>query len=571
MNKLFLSLACAGAMATSLAQGVSESAEADMVSKADLAALVERLARLEAAVGETSPELAAMSERIAQLEETNRAQAARIAELEGQNRALAAAQEEERRMAAQAQEQCRREVQEIQALYHRDIAAVKAETKQNIAAATAEVKEETKKDIAAATALKWDETTERSDSGRIFTTELGKKYYLADDAARIFEPLSKSGLQITPYGYLVFEAVHNTHKTDVDIYSDWVRPRGNGGKNGDHQTVFSMNDSIFGINFDAPEKQNGWTFGGKLEADLVGNDANDTKFRFRHLYFTMDNADAGWNILFGQAWHLWKMVSPSAIDGAWLEQCGHPYRRSPQIRVTKTFKFDKESSLKILAGVVKNGNGMGGDRDKDANQDNSASAWPIFQSAVIYERKAAWEEKGRPWLVGIAGMYGREKSHRFTRDENGNVDRLGKSDEYDTQMIMAAAKIPFLSKFMLTGQIFAGENLSGIQAGIGQGVAIKDPERKGHEVSTVGGFIDLRYDFNDRWALAVGYGFDDPRDCRARYAEGRTFNERAYADILYQFNANLHFGLEYARLRTRYYNDDDATDDRFQFSAFYDF
>lgn len=575
MNSRFLSVVCAGAMATCLAQDVVEPAVADTVSKADMLALVERMARLEAALAAPSPELAAMTERIAQLEAVNQAQAARIAELEGQNQALAAAQEADRQAAAAAQEQYRREVQEIQALYHRDIAAVKDEAKRDLETAKAEVKEDTKKEIAAATSLKWDETTERSESGRIFTTELGRKYYLADEAARIFQPLSESGLQITPYGYLTFEAVHNTHKTDVDIYSDWVRPRGNGGKNGDHQTVMSMNDSIIGFKFDAPEAQNGWKFGGKFEFDLAGDDSNHPDFHFRHLYFDMDNEEYGWNILFGQTWHLWKMVTPNEIDGAWLEQCGHPYRRSPQVRITKTLEFDKEKQqkLEIRAGIVKNGNGMGGDRDKDDNQDNAASAWPLFESAVIYSQKAPWEseKKARSFLIGLAGMYGRDKSHRFSRDDDGAIERYDTSDEYNTDMVMGALQLPFFDKFTFTGQLFAGENLSGVQAGIGQGVAIKDPERKGREVSTVGGFADLRFDLDDRWAFAVGYGFDDPRDCRARYAEGRTFNERFYADIFYQFNANLHFGLEYARLRTRYYSEDDATDDRFQFTAYYDF
>lgn len=555
MKRKFLCAVCAAAVATGLAETADASSAAN-AGDVDLAALVERLAQLEAAVKAPSPEISALTERLAQLEAENRAQAERIAELEGRNKAL-----------AEAQEQYKKDVQEIQALYRRDIADVKAETKKDIAAA----QEETKKEIAQATALKWDETTQRSESGRIFTTETGRKYYLSDTVAHIFEPLSKGGLRITPYGYLTFEAVHNTHKTNTDIYTDWVRPRGNGGKNGDHQTVMSMNDSIIGFDFDAPEKQDGWKFNGKFEFDFAGDDANHPDFHFRHLYFAMDNEEAGWNILFGQTWHLWKMVTPNEIDGAWMENTGHPYRRSPQIRVTKTFKFDGDSSLELRAGVVKNGNGMGGDRDKDGNHDNSASAWPLFEGAAIYRSKAPWENTGRSWLAGVGGMYGRDKSHRFIHGDDGETEKLGQSDEYDTDLVMAALQLPFFDRFTLTGQFFAGENLAGVQAGIGQGVAVEDPTRKGREVSTAGGFADLRYDLDDRWAFAAGYGFDDPRDSRARHAAGRTFNERFYADVFYRFNANLHFALEYARLRTRYYNQEDAHDDRVQFTAFYDF
>ncbi len=413
------------------------------------------------------------------------------------------------------------------------------------------------------------EDTTTNETGRIWTLGDGSKFYLADVTAGIFQPLSESGLRITPYGYLTFEAVHNTHKTETDIYTDWVLPRRNGMRNGDHQTVFSMNDSILGLNFDVPESYEGWKFGGKFEFDLAGSNANDPDFHFRHLYFAMDNEDKGWNILFGQTWHLWKMVTPQEIDGAWMENTGYPYRRSPQIRVTKRFTWE-DSSLELRAGLVKNGNGMGGDRDDDYNQDNTASAWALIECAIVYDHKAFWEDSDRRWLLGLGGMYGRDKSHRFWTNDAGLVE-YGQSDEYDTDMVMVAGSLPFFEKFKITGQLFAGENLGGIQAGIGQGIAMPDPTRKGREVSTIGGFVDLRYDCTEKWAFAIGYGFDDPTDSEAKDAEDRVFNERAYADIFYQFNANLHFGLEYAHLRTKYFYEGDADDDRIQFTAFFDF
>ena len=440
--------------------------------------------------------------------------------------------------------------------------------KPSAAAPSAEAAEEPKTE---APKIVPSEDTTTNETGRIWTLGDGSKFYLADVTAGIFQPLSESGLRITPYGYLTFEIVHNTHKTETDIYTDWVLPRRNGMKNGDHQTVFSMNDSILGLNFDTPETYQGWKFNGKFEFDLAGSNANDPDFHFRHLYFAMDHEEAGWNILFGQTWHLWKMVNPQEIDGAWMENTGYPYRRTPQLRVTKLFKWD-DSSLELRAGIVKNGNGMGGDRDGDYNQDNTASAWGLVEGAVVYDHKAFWEDSDRRWLVGLAGMYGREKSHRFWYDaDEDEFERYGKSDEYDTDMVMIAASLPFFSKFKVTGQLFAGENLDGIQAGIGQGIAMPDPTRRGREVSTIGGFADLRYDCTEKWAFAIGYGFDDPTDSEAKDAEDRVFNERVYADVFYQFNDNLHFGLEYAHLRTKYYYQGDADDDRIQFTAFFDF
>ncbi len=416
------------------------------------------------------------------------------------------------------------------------------------------------------------EDTTTNETGRIWTVADGRKFYLADATAGIFTPLTESGFIFEPYGYLVLEAVHNTDSTDLPMYTDWVRPRGRG-HNGDHTSTLSVNDSIMGFKFISPEMQNGWKMDGKFEFDLAGDDANHTDFHVRHLYWELTNED-GWQILFGQTWHLWKMVSPQEIDGAWMENTGYPYRRSPQIRVAKKWNFDDESSLEIRAGLVKNGPGMGGDRDGDGTQNNEQSAWCLLEGAIVYDRKAPWEDEDKRWLLGIAGQYGRDRSRRCTAlDAFGNPSAYdGPNDEYDSDMVMLAGSVPF-GKFTLTGQIFAGENLAGVQAGVGQAIAFKDLLGKGREVSTIGGFADLRYDLNETWAFAIGYGFDDPTNSEAKHAEGRLYNDRTYFDVFYQFNANLHFGFEYAYLTTQYDDafGDDADDHRFQLTVYYDF
>ena len=539
MKRLLLS----ALFAAGLVAGI-EAAPEDAVTQADLQAIFERLTRLEA---------------------ENKAQAERIAELESQNRELVSAQATDKRDLMAAQKTCKDQIAAAKEENARAIAAMQESSRRELAA----VQESYRKDLAASKELGTDETTEKSESGRIFTTETGKKYYLADATARIFEPLSESGLQITPYGYLVFEAIHNTRGSESDYYTDIVRPRKNRGSG--HQTSFSMQDSILGLQFDTPETYNGWKFTGRAEFDLAGDHANDYIFHWRHLYVDAQH-ESGWSILFGQTWHLWKMVSPSEIDGAWMEQAGHPYRRSPQVRVTKKWDIDDDSSLEIRAGLVKNGPGMGGDRDGDGNQDNSASAWPLFEGAMLYDHKAFWDEAGRRWMVGLAGMYGRERV------------RTPVDDEFDSKMVMVAASMPLFDKFTLMGQFFAGDNLDGIQAGCYQGASRRANNTYG-TVATRGGFVDLGYELNDTWSFAVGYGFDDPVDSDARKDSGITLNDRAYFDVFYRLTPNFKLAFEYAYLRTKYnegvnnpgsyfWGDGEngtAKNNRFHFAAFYDF
>ena len=472
----------------------------------------------------TKADLQALIERLTKLEAENKAQAKRIAELEAADKKVAVAS---------------------------PVAAP------------------------AAKAIAMDEGTTTNETGRIYTTSQGFKYYLADASARIFEPLSESGLKITPYGYLVLEGVYSTRDLDGDYTTDFV----NRNSQKRNHTTLSVQDSILGLQFETPEANHGWTFTGRAEIDLVDvNDFNQNGYgvHWRHLYVNAEH-ESGWSILGGQTWHLWKIVTPSEIDGAWMENAGHPYRRSPQIRVTKKWDWE-DSSFEARVGIVKGGPSMGEDRDDDGIQDNTASPWVLFETALVYDHVAPWQDDGRRWLVGFGGMYGRNRSHRPTAPRIYDGDE----DDYDSMMGLAAMSLP-LGQFTLTGQFYGGENLGRIQAGCAQGVAYHSLYGRGNEIRAVGGFVDLGYKLNDDWSFAVGWGCDNPINSdvegsllsNAGYHD-IIYNDRAYIDAFYQVTANFRLGVEYARLLTSYADrvggdggDYDA--DRVQFTAFYDF
>lgn len=136
-------------------------------------------------------------------------------------------------------------------------------------------------------------------------------------------------------------------------------------------------------------------------------------------------------------------------------------------------------------------------------------------------------------------------------------------------MGMIAAIVPFGS-FKLQGQFFGGQNLGGVQAGIDQRVGYDDRGR-GRAVRTIGGLLDLSYRLNKEWLFAVGYGFDDPNDSDAKFAAGRTFNDRVFVNATYSILDNFRLAIEYARLATDYYDEGTAYSDRIEFSSYYDF
>ena len=166
------------------------------------------------------------------------------------------------------------------------------------------------------------------------------------------------------------------------------------------------------------------------------------------------------------------------------------------------------------------------------------------------------------------------------------TDYYGDPDDYNSMMGLFALKIP-MWRFTLQGQIFAGENLGGIQAGCAQTVLYHNWENgyvRGNGVRTVGGFIDLGYQMTEKWAFAIGWGCDNPVDSDVKGGEtsdgyyGILYNDRVYVDAFYQVMANFKIGVEYARLLTSYsdanhwgYGEGDYAANRIQFSAFFDF
>lgn len=58
-----------------------------------------------------------------------------------------------------------------------------------------------------------DPGTSTNDSGRVFTSDKGFKYYLADKTAGIFEPLTESGLRLTPPDARLTTAPTSTRST----------------------------------------------------------------------------------------------------------------------------------------------------------------------------------------------------------------------------------------------------------------------------------------------------------------------------------------------------------------------
>lgn len=379
-------------------------------------------------------------------------------------------------------------------------------------------------------------------------------------AAALFSPLTERGVRLKPYGYIKMDVVHNTHKTDGDDYSFYVRPPWERGS-GTHETTLSLRESRLGMDMIVPETEEGLKVDGKFEIDFYQGSVSAPSPRLRHVYVNLGFGDTGWSFLAGQTYDAWWVLCPFMLDGGWGGGMGHPYHRRPQLRLAKEHTFRDGSKLTARIATVQN---AGTDLDGDKIDDGSASAWPMVQGALIWTKKN-WT--GDEMLLSLSGSYGRE---RLTEDEHEEGNGT-----YDTTMAMVNARLPLFSdlaffpickKLAVRGSLYAGENMDTYKAGIVQGIN----RVQGTEIGALGGWVESNLKVTDRLDLNVGYCFEDDANEDLEWHD-RTRNSRYYINGYYQLSKHVKMALEYGRITTDFVDAKSAENDQFHFAMYYHF
>jgi hypothetical protein len=164
------------------------------------------------------------------------------------------------------------------------------------------------------------------------------------------EPVIKSKWDATLYGFVEFDAIHDSTQGLGDLEGNSAIPRPHT-YTGDHgQTMFGARNSRIGIKLAAPP-QGDIKVSGVLEMDFLGNQPGtplastalvseqafwqNPGFRLRHMNVKVETPVV--DFLFGQSWQLfgWQsMFHPNSVQIQGLP--GQIYSRSPQARISKT-------------------------------------------------------------------------------------------------------------------------------------------------------------------------------------------------------------------------------------------
>jgi hypothetical protein len=156
-------------------------------------------------------------------------------------------------------------------------------------------------------------------------------------------------------------------------------------------------------------------------------------------------------------------------------------------------------------------------------------------SVAIGRSKLPWE---RPFELGLGGHLGKRRV-TFT-DTGVTQDFASWSVAADLHV-----RLPFGTE--LKFRIWRGRLVGDYAGGIFQTVDVGTRQA----VHARGLWFDVRQHLSERWRVAAGYGWDDPRDSDLS-AGARTLNQAGFANVFWDMSKTIGFALEGSRWATSY-------------------
>ena len=363
------------------------------------------------------------------------------------------------------------------------------------------------------------------------------------------EPVT-SKYRASLYGFIKLEAFHDNAEVAQGDWLLFVRPGG-----GDGQNIFSMNarHTRLGLRIKGP----GFGFNGQVkglvEIDFAGGFPNSSTAarqpnpRLRHAWVELNTA--GWEARFGQDWALIAGPFPNTTSFVVGAGKGNLWMRYPQARFTVkadpvkfAFSFNRP-----MAGNVKYEDYAGGDFDPIGQGERSGMPWMMARFYLTFGKTT----------FSVSGHYGNER-----------IDDLSESDHTLSSFSLNSDLVTTVGPLSLTLKGFIGENLNSFFGGVFQGYVRE--ETGVSNISSRGGWGQLKATFTPAWSATVGAGFDDPNNNDID-AGMRSMNRWLFGNISFSLNEAVSFMLEAEHLKTSYLDHQPGENLRWMFVTYYRF
>lgn len=385
------------------------------------------------------------------------------------------------------------------------------------------------------------------------------------------KPPARSKYNMDYYGYLKGDMSKDDSEVSVNgNFCRWVN-RENLIADDSHFNV-TANESRFGFNLNGP--QDGKTnVKGNLEFDLFGGERPDNRSNvaLRHAYIRIDWPEDEWALMAGQTWDLLGFGVPSTLNYTACWWAGNIGYRRPQLRLSKSFTYDKEHKLVIEGGAFRTIGNAGPFTLNDTGDDASS---PSLQGRIAYTFPGFCK---KPTSFAVSGLSGKEEV---------DSSAIGGDFQVKCSAVAFNLDLPIADKVLLKGEYWTGKNLDTYLGGIGQGVvmtnatgtkAIDGTGLAGTynitDVQTIkarGRWLNLQLGPFGKWNYGLGYSNDDPKD-DILINGARCENTSKWLNAVYNLNEAVTMGLELMRSETDYIGFNEATNNRIQSSVIYRF
>lgn len=350
------------------------------------------------------------------------------------------------------------------------------------------------------------------------------------------------GGELTPYGFVRFDAVIDDSKLSHHQYPNWVLSEPPGAEGNGNLTIHPRLTRL-GAKLAPVDLGEDSEISGVIETDFQNGGSESRQIlRLRKAYFNLRKGD--WHFLAGQTWDLISPLFPAANNDGMMWNTGNLGDRHPQARLT----WKPGTGVSAAVALGQTGAVDKQDLDKNGVLDGSEAAMPFVQARVGIERKML---KAGAW------------AHRATEE---TATPVAGSTSFTSTVVGVDFSVSPAGNLAVEGEAWTGSNLSDIRGGIGQGVN----KETGEEIASSGGWVHLLVKPAEGWKLYAGAMMDTP-DEEAVPEEGRTSNQAFYVVNRYRPWKSFQAAVEYINWTTEYKGPHDGTANRVDMHFTYNF
>jgi hypothetical protein len=368
-----------------------------------------------------------------------------------------------------------------------------------------------------------------------------------------------SGLDVEIYGRLKLDAAYDTSRILNGNFAQWVEPE-NRNKN-DNQFNMTANETRLGLNIKGPQSADLKT-GGRVEIDFYGGGAeNKSNPMLRHAYMTLGWPEDKFEILAGQTSDVISPLNPQTLNYSVAWWAGNIGYRRPQIRLTKGFSLNQDTSLKLEGAIARtigqSGTFTPGDSGEDAGIPTFEARTSITFPGLGY----------KPTTIGFSGHWAKEEF-----DVNAN----GCHNDFESWSLNIDITQPVNPWLTIKGEMFHGQDLAAFLGGIGQGlrnIGTASSPVFDREITSTGGWAAAELGPWDKWNFNLGFGIDDTEngDLSNVTNSNRQLNRMFFGNVIYSLDKNAQIGFELSQWHTEYEDLGNADSIRAQTSFIYKF